>query len=343
MPSLVERFGRERALALCRASAESVTAIGAWCDAQGVDAWFTRSGFLMASTAPAHDAVLDVDPRRRSRASSRSRSTAQRCARAATRRASAAGCSCPTTRPSSPRGSRSGCANGCSTPIYERSRVVALRHAPGEVVAETAGGRVRAGAAVLAVNAATRGVPAAAPPALGHLVAHRAHRAGPRRARTRSAGPAASASPTRARSCTTSARPATAGSRSAGAEAGSRPAPGSAGGSRSTPRSPRRPAATWSRCSRSSRAARSRTPGAGRSTSRRVTCRRSGRSTAPRSTTRSGITGNGVGPSHLAGRILAALAAGETSELAARPRAAAGAAGADRVGGRNAGAPCLFT
>ena len=43
MPSLVERFGRERALALCRASAESVRAIGAWCEEQGVDAWFTRA------------------------------------------------------------------------------------------------------------------------------------------------------------------------------------------------------------------------------------------------------------------------------------------------------------
>jgi glycine/D-amino acid oxidase-like deaminating enzyme len=42
--------------------------------------------------------------------------------------------------------------------VYERSRVVALRVGAGEVVAETAGGRVRAGAAVLAMNAATRGV-----------------------------------------------------------------------------------------------------------------------------------------------------------------------------------------
>ena len=69
MPSLVERFGRERALALCEASAESVAAIGAWCEEQGVDAWFTRHGYLMASTAPAHDAVIDeilaVVPRHR--------------------------------------------------------------------------------------------------------------------------------------------------------------------------------------------------------------------------------------------------------------------------------------
>src|SRR4051794_41982285 len=58
LPSLVERFGAERALAVCRASAESVEAIGAWCDEQGVDAWFNRAGFVMASTAPAPDAIL---------------------------------------------------------------------------------------------------------------------------------------------------------------------------------------------------------------------------------------------------------------------------------------------
>src|SRR5262249_10315878 len=57
--SLVERFGTERALATAYASAESVEAIGAWCEAQGVDAWFRRAGYVMASTAPAHDAILD--------------------------------------------------------------------------------------------------------------------------------------------------------------------------------------------------------------------------------------------------------------------------------------------
>ncbi len=59
IPSLVERFGHERALEVCHASSESVGQIGAWCEDQGVDAWFTRAGFLMASTAAAHDAVLD--------------------------------------------------------------------------------------------------------------------------------------------------------------------------------------------------------------------------------------------------------------------------------------------
>ncbi len=58
-PSLVERFGRDRALELCDAAADSVRSIGAWCEAQGVDAWFTPGGYVMASTAPAHDAATN--------------------------------------------------------------------------------------------------------------------------------------------------------------------------------------------------------------------------------------------------------------------------------------------
>ena len=59
LPSLRERFGDERALAACEASSDSVRAIGAWCEAEGVDAWFRASGFVMASTTEAQDAVVD--------------------------------------------------------------------------------------------------------------------------------------------------------------------------------------------------------------------------------------------------------------------------------------------
>ena len=71
LPSLIERFGRDRAIEICQASAESVSMIGEWCEQQGVDAWFRHAGFVMASTAPAHDAVIDgilaVAPRSRVR------------------------------------------------------------------------------------------------------------------------------------------------------------------------------------------------------------------------------------------------------------------------------------
>ena len=59
LPSLRERFGDERALAACEASSESVRAIGEWCEAEGVDAWFRQGGFVETSTSEAQDAVID--------------------------------------------------------------------------------------------------------------------------------------------------------------------------------------------------------------------------------------------------------------------------------------------
>ena len=59
LPSLRERFGDERALAACEASSESVRAIGDWCEAEGVDAWFRPAGFVETSTSEAQDAVID--------------------------------------------------------------------------------------------------------------------------------------------------------------------------------------------------------------------------------------------------------------------------------------------
>jgi glycine/D-amino acid oxidase-like deaminating enzyme len=163
LPDLVERFGAERALAAARASSESVGAIGAWCEAQGVDAWFRRKGFLLVSEAEAQDAVLD-----RLLATARATGAeahlvpldrdelAERCAGPRFRRAVFA----PDDATVHPARLALGLRDrviAAGARVYEHSRVRALR-AGTEVVAETEGGTVRAGCAVLAVNAATRGV-----------------------------------------------------------------------------------------------------------------------------------------------------------------------------------------
>jgi glycine/D-amino acid oxidase-like deaminating enzyme len=157
LPSLIERFGRERALALARASEESVRAIGGWCSEQGVDAWFTPAGYLLASTAPAHDAVVDgivaAAPRHVVRALDGPALRA-RCDSPRFRR----GLEVPGDATVQPARLALGLRDRLRDVIFEHSRVVALRHSGAEVIAETAGGRVRAGAAVLAVNAATRAV-----------------------------------------------------------------------------------------------------------------------------------------------------------------------------------------
>ena len=159
LPSLIERFGAKRALETAYASGESVEAIGAWCEAQGVDAWFRRSGYIMASTAPAHDEILDevlaVAPGDRvialDQAAVRARCDSPRFRRAIFVPDDA------TVQPARlALGLRDRVIKAGAT-VYENSRAHALDSNGTGVVAETAGGRVRADAAVLAINAATRG------------------------------------------------------------------------------------------------------------------------------------------------------------------------------------------
>ena len=55
LPTLAELHGDDAALAICRAADRSIGDIGAWCEAHGVDAWYTRAGDLGISTSPAKD------------------------------------------------------------------------------------------------------------------------------------------------------------------------------------------------------------------------------------------------------------------------------------------------
>ncbi len=55
LPTLRARFGDAGALAVARAAEASVDAIEAWCARAGVDAWLRRRGQLVVSTAPAQD------------------------------------------------------------------------------------------------------------------------------------------------------------------------------------------------------------------------------------------------------------------------------------------------
>jgi glycine/D-amino acid oxidase-like deaminating enzyme len=55
LPALRRRFGDAAALRLTRASQDAVEGIGRWCEEHGVDAWYRAGGYLQVSTAPAHD------------------------------------------------------------------------------------------------------------------------------------------------------------------------------------------------------------------------------------------------------------------------------------------------
>jgi glycine/D-amino acid oxidase-like deaminating enzyme len=192
LPSLRGRFDDERALAACEASSASVREIFEWCEAEGVDAWFRRAGFVLASTSPAQDRVVDeivtaardlgvaapaADESSGSRGDDATAAARDGSSRATSPRvvaldhaALAARCESPLFRrglfvPDDATVQPARLALGLrrrllerGVAIHEHSRARALRVVPGGVVAETAAARVRAPAAVLALNAATRGV-----------------------------------------------------------------------------------------------------------------------------------------------------------------------------------------
>jgi glycine/D-amino acid oxidase-like deaminating enzyme len=159
--ALRERFGDGPARALLHASSAAVSAIGDWCRAEGVEAWFDRSGYMCVSTAPAYDGVgreavaaaaaLGAPQRVVDLSGAEVRG---RCDSAVFRR----GVLIPDFATLHPARLALGLRRRLlerGARVFERSRVRALRGA----VAKTASGWVRAGAAVLAVGAAARALP----------------------------------------------------------------------------------------------------------------------------------------------------------------------------------------
>ena len=59
LASMRRRFGDLGAIGVARAAQAAVVEIGEWCEANGVDAWYRRGGYLQVSTAPAFDNVWD--------------------------------------------------------------------------------------------------------------------------------------------------------------------------------------------------------------------------------------------------------------------------------------------
>jgi glycine/D-amino acid oxidase-like deaminating enzyme len=160
-PSIRERFGDRPARALLDASSDSVTFIGDWCRSEGVDAWFDQSGYLCVSTAPAFDdvgrqavaaaAALGAPQRvvDLTGAEVRARCNSERFRR---------GVLIPDFATLQPAVLALGLRRRLverGALVFERSRVRALRG----TVAETASGRVRAGAAVVAMGSAARAIP----------------------------------------------------------------------------------------------------------------------------------------------------------------------------------------
>jgi glycine/D-amino acid oxidase-like deaminating enzyme len=162
--SLRERFGPAPALALLDLASRSVADIGAWCADNGVDAWFRQSGYMCVSTAPAFDEAGRLSARA---AAELGRPEAVQELSAEQVRAR---CDSPVFRrgvfvPDFATVQPARLALGLRAKLLERgvrifegSRVSELGGDLAGVVARTDGGLVRAGAAVLAVGPRTRAV-----------------------------------------------------------------------------------------------------------------------------------------------------------------------------------------
>jgi glycine/D-amino acid oxidase-like deaminating enzyme len=57
LPNMRQRWGDAGALAVARAAEDAVGGIGEFCASEEVDAWFRRAGYLQVSTVEAHDRV----------------------------------------------------------------------------------------------------------------------------------------------------------------------------------------------------------------------------------------------------------------------------------------------
>jgi glycine/D-amino acid oxidase-like deaminating enzyme len=59
LDGLVALFGLEAAVRACRAISSSIDSIGEFCNTEGVDAWFQKAGYVYAATATRHIAVCE--------------------------------------------------------------------------------------------------------------------------------------------------------------------------------------------------------------------------------------------------------------------------------------------
>jgi glycine/D-amino acid oxidase-like deaminating enzyme len=145
---LTERFGAPAAAEAIAQSEDSVRAIGAWCEQQGVDAWYRAAPHWLASCAPAQDgagaeAIDGSEVVRLSGEQARARWGTPLVRGAVEVKTGA------TVHPARLAFGLRERLVARGVRVFEGSRVQALRGA----VAETAAGRVRAGAAIVAVNA----------------------------------------------------------------------------------------------------------------------------------------------------------------------------------------------
>jgi glycine/D-amino acid oxidase-like deaminating enzyme len=163
LASMRERWGDAPALRVARAAEQAVARIGAFCEEHRVDAWFQPAGYLQVSTAPAHDGSWERSVRACRELGVpemlqplSAAEVAERCSSPAFR----AGAVSPTSATVQPARLALGLRKrllAAGVEVFESSPVRSFRASGDGVVAHTAGGTVRARRGVLAIGAAAKG------------------------------------------------------------------------------------------------------------------------------------------------------------------------------------------
>ena len=160
LPSMRPRFGDAGAIGVARAAQSAVHEIGDWCDAQGVDAWYRRGGYLQVSTGPAWDGAW-VDTVRACEELGEpgvvdvlsAADVQARCA-SPTFREGAFFPGSATVNPAKLALGLRGKLGEAGVEVYENTRALGVHAGPGDVAVRTPAGTVRAGHAVLAAGGA---------------------------------------------------------------------------------------------------------------------------------------------------------------------------------------------
>jgi putative aminophosphonate oxidoreductase len=160
--TLVKRLGEEEAFRLVRVSTDAVAELGAFCEREGIDAHFRRSGWLWTATSPAQLGAWEGAVAAAERAGERpfaavSAEESQRRTGSPVHLGAVFEAEAATVQPALlARGLRR-VATERGIRVFERSPMVELDRGRGEV--RTPAGSVQAGAIVLAAGAWLAGIP----------------------------------------------------------------------------------------------------------------------------------------------------------------------------------------
>ena len=165
LASMRERFGDAGAIGVARAAQAAVDEVGEWCQAQGVDAWYRRGGYIQVSTAPAWDGTWAETVRALEELGEpdavevlSAGGVRARCASPMFREGALFPGSATVNPARLALGLRAKLGEA-GVRVYERSRVLGIRAGRDGVEVRTRGGIVRAGHAVLAAGGAQEALP----------------------------------------------------------------------------------------------------------------------------------------------------------------------------------------